>query len=53
MGKMKDVLEKIEDLLENGYDDEDIALIVGVDVSIVEQVKTKLGIQPDTDREIY
>ena len=53
MGKMKDVLDKIEDLLDNGYDAEDIALIVGVHVSIVEQVKVNLGIAPVEDREIY
>ena len=53
MAKMKDVLDKIEDMLDNGYDAEDIALIVGVHVSIVEQVKVKLGISPTEDREIY
>ena len=53
MGKMKEVVDKIENLLENGYDDEGIALIVGVDVSFVDQVKKNLGIEPVEDREIY
>jgi hypothetical protein len=53
MAKMKEVVDKIEDLLENGYDDEGIALIVGVDISVVNQVKKNLGIEPVEDREIY
>ena len=53
MGKMKEVVDKIEDLLDNGYDAEDIALIVGVDVSVVEQVKKNLGIESDSDQENY
>jgi hypothetical protein len=45
---MKDIFFEIEDLLENGYDDEDIAMIVGVDIAIVLQAKDCLGILPNT-----
>jgi len=44
MGKMKEVVDRILDLVQNDYDDEAIALIVGVDITIVEQVKRNSGL---------
>lgn len=51
MGTMKQIVTHIEDLIDNGYDDEAIALIVGVDATVVKQVKKNLGVQEDTTKD--
>ena len=36
MGRMKDIAMDIEEMLSNGYDVEDIALILEVDIKLVQ-----------------
>lgn len=36
MGKIKELAIEIEDMLLNGYDAEDVSLILGVDIKLVQ-----------------
>jgi len=43
MGRMKDIATDIEEMLSNGYDIEDIALILEVDIKLVQDCAKTLG----------
>jgi hypothetical protein len=43
MGKMKDIAVDIEEMLTNGYDVEDIAMILEVDIKLVKDCAKTLG----------
>lgn len=49
MGKIKELVMEIQDLLLNGYDTEGISLILDVPIDVVEQVEKDLCEQHPND----
>lgn len=52
MGKMKQKVDQVKDLLENGYDEESITLIADVTLAFIEEVKRQQGIENGTVDEL-
>ena len=50
MGKMKDLAMSIDEMLSNGYDVEDIALILEVDIELVRQ---RAGVTETNQEDLY
>lgn len=48
MGKMKQKADEVKDLMDNGYDEESIALIADVTDAFIEEVKKNLGVKTNT-----
>ena len=53
MGKMKQILFDIEDMLLNGYDADDVSLILDVDIKIVKDVIKDLDKNPTETHNEY
>jgi hypothetical protein len=53
MGKMKELATQIDELLENGYDIYDIALILEIDLKMVQDYAQRHGYNETTTNNDY